>query len=223
MEDMSWESFINFPDDEQLTNSYSLIIENCDFKDYDNEIIEQNDTLLNNPSSSILNNNLNELLFFNEINETIDPNVTLFHNSNDDTFSEYSSDELDELTSAYQYNLKKGDIFDDWQSVDTFMHQYCLERGFGYQNSRSDKDKDDSTIIRRKSFRCSSSGKYIARKNINQDMHRSHNTIIKTNCEWHCNFTFPKTTCQIKCTTLEGEHNHELLSPSNLPHIIVRY
>ncbi|EXX51854.1 uncharacterized protein OCT59_019434 [Rhizophagus irregularis] len=47
----------------------------------------------------------------------------------------------------YQYNLTVGDYFDDWQSVDTFMHQYCLERGFGYQVYRNNKDPNNFTII----------------------------------------------------------------------------
>src|SRR3954470_8389392 len=63
----------------------------------------------------------------------------------------------------YQYNLTVGDSFDDWSLVDTFMHQYCLERGFGYQIFRNDKDLNDPTIIRRKSFRCSSNGNYEPR------------------------------------------------------------
>ncbi|CAB5211331.1 unnamed protein product [Rhizophagus irregularis] len=80
----------------------------------------------------------------------------------------------------YQYNLTVGDYFDDWQSVDTFMHQYCLERGFGYQVYRNDKDPNDFTIIRHKSFHCSSNGKYESRKVIDQKLHRLRGTI-KTN------------------------------------------
>uniref|UniRef100_U9UBB8 FAR1 domain-containing protein n=1 Tax=Rhizophagus irregularis (strain DAOM 181602 / DAOM 197198 / MUCL 43194) TaxID=747089 RepID=U9UBB8_RHIID len=66
--------------------------------------------------------------------------------------------------SNYQYNLAVGDSFDDWLLVDTFMHQYCLERGFGYQIFRNDKDPNDSTIIRCKSFHCSLSGNYEPQK-----------------------------------------------------------
>ncbi|CAB5345802.1 unnamed protein product [Rhizophagus irregularis] len=121
----------------------------------------------------------------------------------------------------YQYNLTVGDYFDDWQSVDTFMHQYCLERGFGYQVYRNDKDPNDFTIIRRKSFRCSSNGKYESRKVIDQKLHHLRGTI-KTNCEWHCNFSFPKTANQVKCTSLKDIHNHEV-NPIQLPHIIARY
>src|SRR5687768_6937344 len=73
---------------------------------------------------------------------------------------------------TYQYNLYIGDSFDDWESVNRFMHEYCLERGFGYQIYRNDKDSHDHTITRRKSFRCSSSGSYEARKEINQNVHR---------------------------------------------------
>ena len=122
---------------------------------------------------------------------------------------------------VYQYNLTVGDYFDDWQSVDTFMHQYCLERGFGYQVYRNDKDPNDFTIIRRKSFRCSSNGKYESRKVIDQKLHRLRGTI-KTNCEWHCNFSFPKMANQVKCTSLKDIHNHEV-NPTQLPHIIARY
>ncbi|CAB5184916.1 unnamed protein product [Rhizophagus irregularis] len=80
--------------------------------------------------------------------------------------------------SNYQYNLAVGDSFDDWLLVDTFMHQYCLERGFGYQIFRNDKDPNDSTIIRRKSFRCSSSGNYEPRKLMDQKLHRLHDCKV---------------------------------------------
>ncbi|KAF0560710.1 hypothetical protein F8M41_001291 [Gigaspora margarita] len=30
-------------------------------------------------------------------------------------------------SSNYQYNLQEEDTFDDWESVDRFMHLYCLE------------------------------------------------------------------------------------------------
>ena len=121
----------------------------------------------------------------------------------------------------YQYNLAVGDSFDDWLSVDAFMHQYCFERGFGYQIFRSDKDPKDPTIIRRKSFRCSSSGVYKARKVVDHTIHRLRGTV-KTDCEWHCNFTFPKTINQIRCTLLKGTHNHET-NPTQVPNVIARY
>ncbi|CAG8844116.1 13212_t:CDS:2, partial [Gigaspora margarita] len=70
------------------------------------------------------------------------------------------------------------DPFDDWLSVDTFIHQYCLEHGFGYQIFCNDKDPDNPFITYYKSFRCSSSGTYKAQKSIDQNSHRlcdSHN------------------------------------------------
>ncbi|CAB4416181.1 unnamed protein product [Rhizophagus irregularis] len=72
---------------------------------------------------------------------------------------------------VYQYNLTVGDYFDDWQSVDTFIYQYCLERGFGHQVYQNDKDPNDFTIIRCKSFCCSSNRKYESRKVIDQKLH----------------------------------------------------
>ncbi|CAG8719077.1 24211_t:CDS:2, partial [Gigaspora rosea] len=73
--------------------------------------------------------------------------------------------------SNYQYNLKEEDTFDDWQSVDKFMHLYCLERGFGYQIFRNDKYPNNSSITCHKSFRCSASGTYNALKIIDQNLH----------------------------------------------------
>ena len=101
------------------------------------------------------------------------------------------------------------------------MYQYCLERGFGYQNFRSDKDPKDPTIIRRKSFRCSLSGVYKARKVVDHTSHRLRGTI-KTDCGWHCNFTFPKSANQVRCTTLEGTHNHET-NPAQISNVIAIY
>src|SRR5256885_8723863 len=45
---------------------------------------------------------------------------------------------------------------------------------------------------------------------------------MKTSCEWYCNFTFPKSAYQVKCTTLKGVHNHEI-SSSQVYHFIARY
>ncbi|CAB5216371.1 unnamed protein product [Rhizophagus irregularis] len=61
-----------------------------------------------------------------------------------------------EQPNNYQYNLAIGDTFDNWESVNIFMHQYCLERGCNYE----------------------------AQKIIDQKSHRLCGTI-KTNCEWH--------------------------------------
>ncbi|CAG8784019.1 20302_t:CDS:2 [Gigaspora margarita] len=123
------------------------------------------------------------------------------------------SDELDED--------RNRDVFDNWSSVDIFINQYCLERGFGYQIFHNDKDPDNPSVTYRKSYRCLASGEYQTKKNLEQNLHRLRGNM-KTNCEWHCNFTFPKTTKQILCTTLKDNHNHELNS-SQIADIIPRY
>jgi hypothetical protein len=56
---------------------------------------------------------------------------------------------------------------------------------------------------------------------MNQKLHRLRGTI-KTNCEWHVNFTFPKSAYQIECITLKDVHNHEV-NPAQISHIIARY
>ena len=70
--------------------------------------------------------------------------------STEDINSELEIDQID-VNTSYQYNLHVGDIFDDWESVTRFMHNYCLERGFGYQVCCNDKDAINTSITRRKS------------------------------------------------------------------------
>ncbi|RGB22745.1 hypothetical protein C1646_775610 [Rhizophagus diaphanus] len=79
----------------------------------------------------------------NFININISPNP---EQPLDDNFFESTSNI--NSSNNYQYNLTVGDYFDDWSSVDAFIHNYCLERGFSYQICHSDKDKDpnDFTI-----------------------------------------------------------------------------
>ena len=144
-----------------------------------------------------------------------DNNITVVNENLNETSSHIVTSE------EYQYNLHVGDNFDDWESVDTFIHQYCLERGFGDQVFRNDKDSKDHSIIRRKSYRCSLSGKYLGRKNIDQNSHRIRNSN-KSDCKWHCNFKLPKTEQTIRCTTLVNVHNHELI-PGQIEHLNSRY
>ncbi|CAG8828848.1 17054_t:CDS:2, partial [Dentiscutata erythropus] len=86
---------------------------------------------------------------------------------------------------SYQHNLRVGNEFDDWPSVDS--------------------------ITRRKSFRCSSSGTYEPRKAIDQNSHRIRGTT-KMNCGWYCTFILSKTAYLVKCITLKDKHNHEVNS-----------
>jgi len=114
----------------------------------------------------------------------------------------------DSFDNTYQYNLSVGDSFDNWVSVDMFIHNYCLERGFGYQIFRNDKDSNNRSITLCKSYRCSYNGSYKARKNIDQDLYRLRDSN-KSNCEWHCNFSLQKEENKMKCITLVDTHNHE--------------
>ncbi|CAB5361318.1 unnamed protein product [Rhizophagus irregularis] len=196
--ELDWESFINFPKDieDVFTPPPNFFIEsgvNCDIED---TIISPNDNIFIE-------------LEVEPINPVIDNTNTFNYSNNNSNFP------------IYQYNLHIGDMFDDWMSVDKFMYNYCLERGFGYQIYRNDKDINDHSIIRRKSFRCSLNGNYEGQKIINQNVHRLCNSN-KTNCEWHCNFKLPKTEQRIRCTTLIDSHNHELNS-AQIAHLNARY
>lgn len=227
MDNIDWHSLLMFQEADMEPNIPYFNENTCFFPSY-SELL--NDNLFEN-ISSFFNDNLiditSPLIDDNISIPNSDPvNVNVNNISQNSESPDYSDDDnIDPLSSTtsnkYQYNLEVGDCFDDWPSVDTFIHQYCFERGFGYQVFRSDKDPIDSTIIRRKSFRCSSSSTYKARKDIDHTSHRLRGTM-KTNCEWYCNFTFPKSAYQVKCTTLKGEHNHEINS-SQVHHFIARY
>ena len=114
-----------------------------------------------NDSFTDINILLNSEPLFNENFIEVAPNSEPFPNDNftdidispnpkqliDDNFESISNLNSND----YQYNLAEGDYFDDWESVDIFMHKYCLERGFGYQICRNEKNPNDFTI-RRKTF-----------------------------------------------------------------------
>ncbi|CAG8803275.1 17775_t:CDS:1, partial [Gigaspora rosea] len=113
----------------------------------------------------------------NEDDTSIDDTLVNKHDSNFDNTetSIFSNDNYRDLnTSGYQYSLHIGSCFDNWLSVDSFIYNYCLKRGFGYQIFRNNKDPNDPTIIRRKSYCCFSSGTYEARKVIDQNSHHLH-------------------------------------------------
>jgi hypothetical protein len=140
MTNLSQEPYMEYLEDEYLTNSYSLVVKGCEFEQYDNELIEPNNILLEN-CLPVFDNRLEE--FYNKqdsfesySNDTIEPNLTLLNinSPNNDILDVFDNNlETSHSSSIYQYNLHIGDVFDDWKSVDTFIYQYCLERGFGYQ------------------------------------------------------------------------------------------
>jgi hypothetical protein len=229
--ELNWDFFLNFSED-------AIFPENFFKENNENTVLEDIITPPESPENFYIEINENTVLediitppkspnnFFVETNENTvlediitppefsdnffnEPPIELFFQSSVDNFN------------TYQYNLRKEDSFDDWMSVDTFMYNYCLERGFGYQICRNDKNPNNPSITIRKSYRCSFGGTYKPRKNINQELQRERGSN-KFNCQWHCNFTLQKLENRVKCTTLEDIHNHELI-PTDIPHLNARY
>ena len=158
--ELDWESYINFPEDNEDT-FYTPFSESNN-SELANTTIPPNSHFPVEDNIIPLSNNFSvEVGPLSNAIESIELSELL---SNDTNTSDYST---------YQYNLAIGSSFDDWKSVDRFIHEYCLERGFGYQVYRNDKDLNDHTITRRKSFRCSLSGNYEARKKIDQNDHHA--------------------------------------------------
>ncbi|CAG8845476.1 25575_t:CDS:2, partial [Gigaspora margarita] len=237
MGDIDWDSFITLPDifnninllspfdyedDDSIVNNINLCQSSCNhndivntnlfltftkYYDYDNQFSKDSDNL------SLFEDDDNSSIF----EDTDNPSPLFKDGSNslyDDNFITNSSlltKNDNNLSTSYQYNLSVGNYFDDWPSVNRFIYNYCLEQDFEYQVFRNDKDLNDPSIIHCKSFRCLSTGTYESRKG-----------ITKTDCEWHCNFTFPKTAHKVKCTTLKNIHNHKI-NPAQICDIIARY
>ncbi|CAB5359713.1 unnamed protein product [Rhizophagus irregularis] len=131
----------NFSDTDLL--SYFETPFNVDFTDHINISPNPGEVNISALNSEPLSNDN-----FTNINISPNPEQLL-----DDNFFETTSNI--NSSNNYQYNLTVGDYFDDWSSVDAFIHNYCLERGFGYQICRSDKDKDPNDFtIRPQRVKC---------------------------------------------------------------------
>ena len=119
-----------------LANSFTIM--EIDWESFIN-FPEDAFTLTNkNNENSRLEDNImppNSNVFIELEVESIEPVFNNINTSNDN-----------QTPFIYQYNLCVGDIFDDWISVDTFIHNYYLERGFGYQVYRNDKDIIDHSV-----------------------------------------------------------------------------
>src|ERR1051326_6105113 len=84
-------------------------------------------------------------------------------------------DELDELSE--DENIKTLDIcvglsFETWEYIKKCFDTFALQQGFSYKTRRS--ETDDSGIVRRLTYECSKSGKYVAQVTV--DPVKRHNT-----------------------------------------------
>ncbi|PKK75758.1 hypothetical protein RhiirC2_707888 [Rhizophagus irregularis] len=212
--EIDWEFFINFHKDIEevfmpfFTESFeSLNVENAKVAKSAEIIIGELEDIIMSSNNSFIGLGI----------ELIEPFINNTNTSNTNTFS----------CSTYQYNLCIEDNFDDWEFVDKFINAYCLERGFGYQIYRNDKDLNNHIITRRKSFHCSLDGNYKTRKTINQNLWAA----IRIAELWATNRnSTPKSAilqnlkiiCEPILTTLVDLHNHEL-NPTQIAHLNARY
>jgi MULE transposase domain/FAR1 DNA-binding domain len=138
--------------------------------------------------------------------------------------SDYILDDTDDdnnLVNINEVTLKIGDLFNDWESVQTVIDSYAKQNGFVANKCRKDVDPIDKSIIRRRVYTCWKSGIHKSKKVENISLHREC-TSYKTNCPWQANFYFGKSTDLIRLTKFEQEHNHQCdsktieLAPKNL-------
>ena len=96
--EVDWNFFLNFPDD---TTDDTIIPTNFFAENNENSTLEDIITPPESPKH-----------IFNELEVKEIP-------------IELPSQSPDNFNDTYQYNLCVRDSFDDWMSVDTFIHNYC--------------------------------------------------------------------------------------------------
>ncbi|HKQ22499.1 MAG TPA: hypothetical protein VJS91_10700 [Nitrososphaeraceae archaeon] len=117
--------------------------------------------------------------------------------------------------------MKIGDLFNNWDTVQRVVDSYAKQHGFVARKCRKELDSIDKSIIRRYVYSCWKSGMNKSKKIDDINVHRD-SVSTKTNCPWHVNFYFGKKTGVIRLTKLINEHNHPCdtetieLAPKNL-------
>ena len=123
--ELDWNFYINFPEDIEDT-----------FTPFFNENVENIEVTKNVKGAKDVENILEDIIIPPNNNSFIElevqPILEPFTN-NTNTSDCLINDTNTSNCLTYQYNLHIGDNFDDWEFVNRFMHEYCLEKGFGYQ------------------------------------------------------------------------------------------
>ena len=159
-------------------------------------------------------------------NERVQP--IYFEESNvSNTFSDrpfnYNESDTDDdnLVNMNEVTLKIGNLFNDWESVQTVIDSFAKQNGFVANKQRKDVDPIDKSIIRRHVYTCWKFGIHQSKKVEDISLHREY-TSYKTNCPWQANFYLGKSTDLIRLTKFEQVHNHQCnpktieLAPKNL-------
>jgi len=93
-----------------------------------------NDMIFSLDSESLsFNSNIDDIQHFDSFNDIqhfkLFNNISnfLFNDISNSSFNDISDFDIPNFELFYQYNLTVGNCFDDWLSVDAFMHQYYLK------------------------------------------------------------------------------------------------
>ncbi|RHZ51073.1 hypothetical protein Glove_485g31 [Diversispora epigaea] len=109
------------------------------------------------------------------------------------------------------FNLKTGDEFEDWNSVERQVKNHAIELGFEVVKRRLEKNKHGEIV--RRTFECKNSHQYRPKKKADTEDTRECESV-KINCLWRINFGL--TSGIIRITSICKEHNHPLLKNRNI-------
>ncbi|RHZ51730.1 hypothetical protein Glove_471g4 [Diversispora epigaea] len=108
-----------------------------------------------------------------------------------------------------------GQVFETWDDVDKYLHEYAWQEKFIVIKTRNNRDPSLEQTCRRRTYACNHQGTYKPKKTVILENQRNSKSK-RTGCPWHVNINFPKKTAIINITSLNINHNHQLDPMTNV-------
>ncbi|RHZ83105.1 hypothetical protein Glove_99g260 [Diversispora epigaea] len=102
-----------------------------------------------------------------------------------------------------------GQVFETWDDVDKYLHEYTWQEKFIVIRTRNDRDPPSERTCRRRTYACDHQDTYGPKKSVILENQRNSKSK-RTGCPWHVNINFSKKATVISVTSLNINHNHPL-------------
>ncbi|UZO22785.1 uncharacterized protein OCT59_015135 [Rhizophagus irregularis] len=103
---------------------------------------------------------------------------------------EYDNSEYEEEENKLELN--QGMEFETWELAESYLNEYAKQQGFSFRKKRRILDPTDSTITRRRTYKCSHARTHEIQKVILEENRRDRDSEM-IGCLWHINLSFPKS------------------------------
>ncbi|EXX56200.1 hypothetical protein RirG_218330 [Rhizophagus irregularis DAOM 197198w] len=120
---------------------------------------------------------------------------------------EYDNSEYEEEENKLELN--QGMEFETWELAESYLNEYAKQQGFSFRKKRRILDPTDSTITRRRTYKCSHARTHEIQKVILEENRRDRDSEM-IGCLWHINLSFPKSGNGVRINSIVGTHNHDM-------------